>query len=258
MTPAVGKKEAMAFLSEANSESVDPKRALLSEFFSEPGFVVRLHDGIWDEAALQRLLTAQREYLTPPRDAARFERDVAQAFWLPHREARRYCAQVAPSRSNDVCERGSEQLYDMAYWLFMGEPVSLDDTTSSQAFSALPACSADELQARQAVLDESLAEDGFLLRLRCELEWDRDGFARLVNAMRGYVAAQGEAGWLDREAAEVFWYVEWFVPQWASHPNFPRKFAPEHYAQAFDDLRDLAILLFVGNDSHVARQEQTA
>ncbi|UZW61484.1 hypothetical protein [Lysobacter enzymogenes] len=75
--------------------------------------------------------------------------------------------------------------------------------------------------------------------------------------MRGYVAVQGEAGWLDREAAEVFWYVEWFVPQWVSRPNFPRKLAPEHYEQAFDDLRDLAILLFVGNESHATRQEQT-
>ncbi|ROU04877.1 hypothetical protein D9T17_22435 [Lysobacter enzymogenes] len=36
----------------------------------------------------------------------------------------------------------------------------------------------------------------------------------------------------------------------------PRKFAPEYCAPAFDDPRDPAIVLFVGGESHAARQEQ--
>lgn len=42
----------------------------------------------------------------------------------------------------------------------------------------------------------------------------------------------------------------------APPPARPRKFAPEYRAPAFDDPRDPAIVLFVGDESHAARQEQ--
>lgn len=225
----------------------DLVRALLDEYFSEEGFAVRLHDREWDEAALRRLLAAQRCYLQSPRDVARFERDVAQAFWLPHREARRYRERVAAAESSASFESGCERLHDMAYWLFMGEPVRQGDCMPAREPSASPAFTADELGVSEALLAETVAEGGFLLRLRCELEWDREAFARLVDAMRVYAAGQVDASLLEREAAGVFWYAEWFVPQWASHPDFPREFAPEYYARAFDELRDLAIELFVGS-----------
>ncbi|WP_091802313.1 hypothetical protein [Lysobacter sp. yr284] len=224
---------------------------MLDEYFSEAGFVPRLHDQVWDKAALQRLLAAQRRYLQSPRDRERFPREIGEAFWLPEREARR-CGRRAGfglQHAVSVYEQGCEQLHDMAYRLFAGESVHLTDSNAEQVAAVqAPACSPAEARTRQALLDESLADDGFVLRLRCDLQWDRPAFGRLRRAMRAYLAARANAPWLDRETAELFWRLEWFVPAWSSHANFPREHAAGHYDEVFAVLGDLAIPLFVEGD----------
>lgn len=232
---------------------VDSKQSLLDEYQSEDGFVMRLHDRVWDAAALDRLLAAQSRYLASPRDIHRFEREVAQAFWLPYREARRYSAGMGLPRAQPAPSHavGCERLFDLGYSLFGGESVCLDGSTVEAAPAVpttAPAPSPHEQWARSELLDESLLDTGFVMRLRSELQWDDEAFERLVGAMRRYLAARGDGEWLDREASEVFWYLEWFVTDWLSHPNFPRPHPPEYYRRAMERLGDLAIVLFVGGD----------
>lgn len=91
------------------------------------------------------------------------------------------------------------------------------------------------------------AEDGsFLLQLRCDLEWDREAFARLVTAMEACAAAHAGRETIERWVAEGFWYVGWFVPEWSRHKNFPR---PEvaYHQRACQRLWDLSWWLFTGN-----------
>lgn len=91
------------------------------------------------------------------------------------------------------------------------------------------------------------AEEGtFLLRLRGEMAWDREAFSRLAEAMEACAADHAGRPVLARWVAEGFWYVSWFVPQWAGHPAFPRP-DEEYYSRACERLFDLASWLFTGD-----------
>lgn len=86
----------------------------------------------------------------------------------------------------------------------------------------------------------------FLIRLRCELVWDRVAFSRLVSCMEACAVAHVGVPALPRWIAEGFWYCGYFVQEWSSHPDFPREHSPDYYAAAYERLRDLAYLLFIG------------
>ena len=90
-------------------------------------------------------------------------------------------------------------------------------------------------------------EGSFLLALRGDLHWSRQGFLRLVGAMQAYVEANPERETLERWIAEGFWYVGWFVREWSSHPNFPQDYEAGYYQRAYQRLFDLAFWLFSGN-----------
>jgi hypothetical protein len=91
------------------------------------------------------------------------------------------------------------------------------------------------------------AEEGsFLLKLRCELAWDREAFSRLVGAMEQCAAAYEGREKIERWIAHGFWYVEHFVPEWTSQENFPRPDDQEYYQKACRRLSDLAYWLFFG------------
>ncbi|MGC4014605.1 MAG: hypothetical protein QM755_08845 [Luteolibacter sp.] len=92
------------------------------------------------------------------------------------------------------------------------------------------------------------AEEGsFLLKLRCELIWDKEAFHCLVEAMEVCAREQEAVQALDRKTAEGFWYCSWFIEQWATHPSFPKDYDEDYYQQAFEHLRDLSFWYFTGH-----------
>lgn len=98
---------------------------------------------------------------------------------------------------------------------------------------------------------EFSAEEGsFLLQLRRDLEWSKASFLRLVSAMQNYVEADPERANIERWVAEGFWYLDHFVKDWSSHPNFKRPYDPGYYEQAYERLHDLAHWLFVGESPY--------
>ncbi|MCC7249682.1 MAG: hypothetical protein IT473_13755 [Lysobacter sp.] len=88
--------------------------------------------------------------------------------------------------------------------------------------------------------------DSFLIRLRGELFWDRAAFRRLVDAMQEYLASERNTEDLQRQTAEGFWYLDWYVKEWSSHPNFPKVFPQSYYESAYERLHDLAYWYFFG------------
>jgi hypothetical protein len=99
----------------------------------------------------------------------------------------------------------------------------------------------------QVLRHEFDAEDGsFLIQLRCDLEWDKTAFARLVHAMHSYVSRTSDEPKVERWIANGFWYLDMFVRDWTQHPNFPRVYPAEYYESAYRRLRRLAYWLFVG------------
>ncbi|MFG3711819.1 hypothetical protein [Micromonospora sp. NPDC047730] len=89
-------------------------------------------------------------------------------------------------------------------------------------------------------------DGSFLLRLRCELVWDRAAFSRLEQAMR--VACEQREGHddLPRWMAEGFYEVSHFVAEWTAHSHFPRPEPAQHYQDCLERLRDLADWFFRG------------
>jgi hypothetical protein len=98
---------------------------------------------------------------------------------------------------------------------------------------------------------EFAAEEGsFLLKLRCELEWDREAFSRLVGAMEQCAVAHEGRQEIERWVANGFWYLERFVPEWTSHPDFPRPDDKGYYQEAYGRFSDLAYWLFFGESPY--------
>jgi hypothetical protein len=106
-----------------------------------------------------------------------------------------------------------------------------------------------------AVLRREFAagEGSFLLKLRCELEWDRDAFSRLVGAMERCAVAHEGRQEIERWVVNGFWYLERFVPEWTSHPDFPRLDDQGYYQEACRRLSDLAYWLFFGESPYQGR-----
>lgn len=101
-------------------------------------------------------------------------------------------------------------------------------------------------------------EGGFLLRLRCDLAWDRAAFSRLEQAMRFACGQHERHDDVPRWMAEGFYEVSHFVAEWTSHPNFPRPEPAEYYQDCLERLRDLADWFFRGwhayQEPHVWRE----
>ncbi|MEU2663833.1 hypothetical protein [Micromonospora sp. NPDC007220] len=89
-------------------------------------------------------------------------------------------------------------------------------------------------------------EGSFLLRLRCELVWDRAAFSRLEQAMRVGCEQYESHDDLPRWVAEGFYEVSHFVAEWTAHPNFPRPQPAQYYQDCLERLRDLTDWFFRG------------
>ncbi len=91
----------------------------------------------------------------------------------------------------------------------------------------------------------------FLIRLRCELEWDTEAFSRLTAAMQACAQAHEGVDTIARWIAHGFWFVEHFARDWSSHPDFPRVHGDPYYTEACERLHDLSYWLFVGESSYL-------
>ena len=90
------------------------------------------------------------------------------------------------------------------------------------------------------------AEDGFLLRLRTDLVWDKEAFKTLSDAMQLYLEKIVPGEQIERWAAEGFWHTETFTKDWVSHPSFPKEHSSHYYEKALERLHDLSYWLFLG------------
>lgn len=108
------------------------------------------------------------------------------------------------------------------------------------------------------VLKLEFADEGdgsFMIQMRCALFWDRAAFSRLVAAMEACCKDQEGKESVDRWIAEGFWYLSWFVKEWATHPNFPKVEPPDYYEKAFERLFDLAYWFFFSESPYLPGHE---
>ncbi|MEV7196655.1 hypothetical protein AB0N81_33380 [Streptomyces sp. NPDC093510] len=99
---------------------------------------------------------------------------------------------------------------------------------------------------------EFAAEEGsFLLRLRCDLTWDREAFTRLERAMRIACAHHQASEQLHRWMADGFYEVATAVPAWTAHPDFPRPAPQSYYEDCLERIGDLADWFFRGEPAYV-------
>lgn len=99
---------------------------------------------------------------------------------------------------------------------------------------------------------EFSAEEGsFLIQLRCNLYWDKTAFAKLTDAMKVCCQVNAANQQLERWLAEGFWYLQTFVRDWSSHPNFRKPYLPEYYEKAYTRLDDLAYWFFCGQSPYL-------
>ncbi|MBB2948976.1 hypothetical protein FB565_008762 [Actinoplanes lutulentus] len=89
-------------------------------------------------------------------------------------------------------------------------------------------------------------EGSFLLRVRCDLVWDRAAFSRLERAMRVSCEQYESRDDLPRWLVEGFWDVSQSVADWTAHPNFPRPHPAQYYEDCLARLQDLADWFFRG------------
>jgi hypothetical protein len=82
-------------------------------------------------------------------------------------------------------------------------------------------------------------EGSFLLRLGCDLVWDRAAFSRLEQAMRVLCEQYEGRDDLPRWLAEDFWDVSRSVTDWTSHPNFPRPQPAQYHHDCLERLQNL-------------------
>jgi len=93
-------------------------------------------------------------------------------------------------------------------------------------------------------------EGSFLIKLRPNLEWDKEAFNRLATAMKRCAESKSNEPKLERWVVEGFWFVPRFVREWASHPNFKKVHAADYYPRAFTRLDDLAYWYFMGRSPY--------
>ena len=92
-------------------------------------------------------------------------------------------------------------------------------------------------------------EGSFILKLRCELNWDKNAFSSLASSMcdvaEKYKGKQSIPTWI----AHGFWFFDTWVKEWTSHPDFPRP-EKEYYENSIELIHDLAYYLFIGESPY--------
>lgn len=92
-------------------------------------------------------------------------------------------------------------------------------------------------------------EGSFILKLRCDLDWDKKAFGNLVSIMydsaEKYKGKESIPTWM----AHGFWFFDTWVCEWTSHPDFPRP-EKEYYENSIELIHDLAYYLFIGESPY--------
>jgi hypothetical protein len=99
---------------------------------------------------------------------------------------------------------------------------------------------------RSVLRHEFTAGDGsFLIRLRIDLVWDTEAFARLTRAMEDCCAATAGADQLERWLAEGFWYVYFFTQGHTDHVSWANSPQRREIDAGVEELGELADRFFV-------------
>ena len=93
-------------------------------------------------------------------------------------------------------------------------------------------------------------EGSFLLKLRCFAEWDKEAFARLIQAME-HCATQHEG----RDSVELwiargFWFLESTTASWVGHTDRRPTREEDYYRRGCQRLYDLSYWLFFGESPY--------
>jgi hypothetical protein len=91
----------------------------------------------------------------------------------------------------------------------------------------------------------------FILKLRCELVWDKLAFNRLTGAMEEYIQNHSDSDKLDRWVAEGFWYIPKFCREWSEHDSFPKPQPDNYHKAGLTRLDDLAYWYFKGESPYL-------
>ncbi|CAM1372912.1 hypothetical protein [Tenacibaculum xiamenense] len=103
------------------------------------------------------------------------------------------------------------------------------------------------------LIDELNAEEGsFLLELRTELNWNHNAFLNLLIKLSEECKKITKKSKLNRNIAEGVWYISYFIQDWSSHTNFPKKFPKEYYIKAYELIHDLASYYFSGHSPYTS------
>ena len=94
-------------------------------------------------------------------------------------------------------------------------------------------------------------EQSFLIKLRCEFEWDRESFSHLISVMKICCEKHKNKEALERWLVEGFWYFSYFVRDHTMHPDFRKPYPMEYYEEAFQRLHDLASWFFTGRSPYL-------
>lgn len=94
----------------------------------------------------------------------------------------------------------------------------------------------------------SAGEGSFLIRLRIDLTWDTEAFARLTAAMAECCSATAKDDELERWLAEGFWYLYFFTEGHTSHVSWADSPQRSEIEAGVDELGALADRFFVPRD----------
>lgn len=99
-------------------------------------------------------------------------------------------------------------------------------------------------------------ENSFLITIRCDLEWSHAKFIKLLNTMRDYCKQKQSRDPLDKEIAQGFWFVTWFIKDWTSHSGFRNgnKFSDDYYTQSYKFIHDLSYWYFMNEPIYVEEE----
>lgn len=102
------------------------------------------------------------------------------------------------------------------------------------------------------LIDELLYEfrgekESFLITIRCDLEWSHDKFIKFLSTIRNYCKHRQLSNQLDKEIAQGFWFISWFIKDWTSHPDFRKanKFSDNYYTESYELIHDLSWWYFM-------------
>ncbi|WP_459477435.1 hypothetical protein [Clostridium saccharoperbutylacetonicum] len=100
-------------------------------------------------------------------------------------------------------------------------------------------------------------ENSFLITIRCDLEWSHNKFIKFLYTMKDYCKQKQSKDPLDKEIAQGFWFVTWFIKDWTSHQGFRKanKFSDDYYTESYELIHDLSYWYFVEESIYIEEKD---